>query len=1114
MFYIAPNFSSIANLNDASGILSSRLYSTGSNLYTYITNTSGNLDNRLYQTGQNLATRLYQTGFDLRALITAAANGVSTINGISGVIDIVGTGEVYVQTIGQTLVISGNSGNYATNYFLTATGATLYNLINSYTGYQNTNPSGFITSGQTGQFYPMSNPNNFSTSGNLQSTGSTLNNNINSLSGFVGNLQRVSAINVTGFGNQTGIINMSGAGNILVSTGLGNFIYVSGVNLITTSQTGQFYPASNPQNYATSGNLQSTGQNLYSYITNTSGNLSTRLYQTGVDIITLINASAGGVSSLNNASGIISLTGAGNVTVISGGVGLIYVSGDTGIYSSFYQNSNPNNYATSGNVQTTGQAAWNTAHNNAINLSGNLTQTGVNLGNKIDFLSGFVRNTSISVTGFSPAFTGSIGMSGRGNVTVFTGINNNIIISGTHNDAINLSGILTTTGQTLYNYITSTSGNLSTRLYQTGNTLLGLISAASAGVSSLDGKSGILILTGAGNVTVIVDAQTLTVSGNTGIYSSFYQQSNPNNYATSGNLQTTGQSAWNAANSNAINLSGNLTNTGAALHNRIISLSGFFTGNTGQFYPASNPQGYAMSGNLQDTGQALYNYVTTTSGNLSARLYQTGVNLINLINASAGGVSSLNNASGILSITGKGNVTVISGGVGLIYISGDTGIYSSFYQQSNPNNYCTSGNLQSTGISLQSQINNLNNATGYINTNPSGFITQNNADNRFVHLTGNENINGLKVFSGAIFSGYFSGYSLTGHNIRAINRITVPVIGSSDGDDAINLVTRTLEDTSPDSSLDWANKRLLRGNSEGDVITVDWYNRILSGTWNVLGGIRTSGAALITGISTGYFISTSQTGQFYPASNPQQYITSGNVSTISGILSDRIYSTGQTLNNKINTLSGYINSSGSNIVYTTGDQTIGGDKIFSPDSYFIVYDSAPGINVIDVGTDDHFVLRSNTDSNDSIDVSNRKLIGSWNINNVSGYVTTGFLQTGIIGQNFIKSNKINFKQTGLYNLYTVPNNHFFMIDEMEILTSNLSNAGDAPYIKFGNLTNDQEYQIATQTTSNSQYSRHIFANPQDAITGGNSLIFTIATGSTAVMHSGYGIIKGYLIQDN
>ena len=987
MFTILPQF---LNIN-----LTGQFYPV-SNPDNYTT--SGNL----YLTGLNLGNRLYQTGVDLVSLINASNAGVSSINSLSGVLNVIGTGEITVHNNGQYLIISGNSGDYATKYFLTATGATLYNLLNSYTGYQNTNPSGFITSGQTGQFYPMSNPNNFSTSGNLQSTGqnlynytiglsgllsgnilstgqqawntannnainlsgnlqstgSTLSNNINSLSGFVGNIQRVSAINVTGFGNQTGIINVSGAGNILVSTGSGNFIYVSGINLITTSQTGQFYPASNPQGYATSGNLQSTGQNLYSYITNTSGNLSTRLYQTGVDIITLINASAGGVSSLNNASGIISLTGAGNVTVISGGVGLIYVSGDTGIYSSFYQNSNPNNYATSGNIQTTGQAAWNAAHNNAVNLSGNLTQTGVNLGSKIDFLSGFVRNTSISVTGFSPAFTGLIGVSGKGNVTVFTGVNNTIIFSGTHNDAINLSGILTTTGQTLYNYITSTSGNL------------------------------------------------------------------------------------------------------------------------------------------------------------SARLYQTGVDLINLINASAGGVSSLNNASGILSITGKGNVTVISGGVGLIYISGDTGAYSSFYQQSNSNNYCTSGNLQSTGISLQSQINSLNNATGYINTNPSGFITQNNADNRFVHLTGNENINGLKVFSGAIFSGYFSGYSLTGHNIKAINRIVVPMISSSDGDDAINLIDRTLEDTSPDSSLDWANKRLLRGNSEGDIITIDWYNRILSGTWNVLGGIRTSGAALITGLSTGYFISTSQTGQFYPASNPQQYITSGNVSTISGILSDKIYSTGQTLNNKINTLSGYIHSSGSNIVYTTGDQTIGGDKIFSPDSYFIVYDSAPGINVIDVGTDDHFVLRSNTDSNDSVDVSNRKLIGSWNINNVSGYVTTGFLQTGIIGQNFIKSNKINFKQTGLYNLYTVPNNHFFMIDEMEILTSNLSSAGDAPYIKFGNLINDQEYQTATQTTSNSQYSRHIFANPQDAVTGGSSLIFTIATGSTAIMHSGYGIIKGYLIQDN
>jgi hypothetical protein len=45
-------------------------------------------------------------------------------------------------------------------------------------------------------------------------------------------------------------------------------------------------------------------------------------------------------------------------------------------------------------------------------------------------------------------------------------------------------------------------------------------------------------------------------------------------------------------------------------------------------------------------------------------------------------------------------------------------------------------------------------------------------------------------------------------------------------------------------------------------------------------------------------------------------------------------STGSTLNTKINNLSGYINSTSSNIVFTTGNQTISGNKSFAQDTTF------------------------------------------------------------------------------------------------------------------------------------------------------------------------------------
>lgn len=49
-----------------------------------------------------------------------------------------------------------------------------------------------------------------------------------------------------------------------------------------------------------------------------------------------------------------------------------------------------------------------------------------------------------------------------------------------------------------------------------------------------------------------------------------------------------------------------------------------------------------------------------------------------------------------------------------------------------------------------------------------------------------------------------------------------------------------------------------------------------------------------------------------------------------------LVATGSNLNNKINDVSGYINSSGSNILFTTGNQTISGNKTFTSSSALIV----------------------------------------------------------------------------------------------------------------------------------------------------------------------------------
>jgi hypothetical protein len=114
-------------------------------------------------------------------------------------------------------------------------------------------------------------------------------------------------------------------------------------------------------------------------------------------------------------------------------------------------------------------------------------------------------------------------------------------------------------------------------------------------------------------------------------------------------------------------------------------------------------------------------------------------------------------------------------------------------------------------------------------------------------------------------------------------------------------------------------------------------------------------------------------------------------------------------------------------------------------------------------------------------------------------------------QFYIKTNKINFSTTGLYNIYTVPSGYMFLIDTMEVITSDMSNASSAPFVSFGNTISGSVYTNNIQTTSNSQYARHIFNNPQNAIPQNTIITASITQGSTAVTHSGYLTCRGSLI---
>lgn len=108
---------------------------------------------------------------------------------------------------------------------------------------------------------------------------------------------------------------------------------------------------------------------------------------------------------------------------------------------------------------------------------------------------------------------------------------------------------------------------------------------------------------------------------------------------------------------------------------------------------------------------------------------------------------------------------------------------------------------------------------------------------------------------------------------------------------------------------------------------------------------------------------------------------------------------------------------------------------------------------------------------------------------------------------------VDFKSTGDTEIFTVPTGHTFFIDKMEIVTTSLTSAGNAPYVRFGKTGSLAEFYSATQTSSNSLRARHVIDSPQNGEAAGATITFGITSASTASEHKGVGVIKGFLIAD-
>ena len=375
---------------------------------------------------------------------------------------------------------------------------------------------------------------------------------------------------------------------------------------------------------------------------------------------TLLNVTGNGVLQVG-----------GNQVVYTNQTGIFITTGQTGSFGggstptgnltgAFYPlNSNPSNYITS---SQTGIFYTNN------NLSGFIT--GFNSG--LYVLNSNTGNfTSVSITG--GAIQPYINLSGISGILVSTGISGLILFNG-----LNLVQ-------------TSQSGAFASviNLNSTGSYLYGLINASSAGVSSLNLASGALTLNGAGNVSVTTNGQSITISGNTGAYSSFTLNSQTGNFITSsqtGNFTSvsiTGgifQSFVNLSGQNGLVVSTGVS--GLVLFNGVNFVQ---TSQTGTFITSSQTGTFASVINLGITGNTLQleiNSLNGWTGGSTGLYYPLNLNPSNYITASQTGVFITTGMTGAFGggTTPTGNLTgafypLNSNPAGYITSLGQTGAY-------------------------------------------------------------------------------------------------------------------------------------------------------------------------------------------------------------------------------------------------------------------------------------------------------------------------------------------------------------------------------------------------------------------------------------------------------
>ncbi len=529
-------------INSLSGWASNLIATTGQQAWTAADNNGINLSGNLTATGATLQGRINSlSGFvnnvsgALQTLITNSDADVSSINGQSGALTIAGTGGLTVSSGAQGLILV--SGDQSISGALTATGVTLGAKIDSLSGFVGNVSGGLeVRITATGNAaIAHANGIGINISGNLAQTGSNL------------------YVTLTGMSGQGVIdyatkVQLTTSGQTLLGFTIGGDTNISG-NLTLTGQTLRALTLGGDTNL--SGNLTTTGQTLIGIITNASGQFNTNyapaaanyVYQTGNQLVTGIKTFLNELRFNGGLKTPERFMGAANYSLISGD----YIVVATGAL--------PN---VTGILPTISDGSYSGVLFTILNA----------------------RTVSLPISGVigpdtnpSIAPNDAIQVYGGSGVWHYIRQTGSPIWADSNNNAINLSGNLTLTGQTLFNLTIGGDTNLSGNLTQTGITL-----------------------------------RNLTLGGDTNL---------------SGQLTTTGQTLYQMM----TGLSGQGNTNYATVTNLALTGSNLYVTLTGM-----SGQGvidYATKTALTTTGQTLYNLIVNESGyNEGIYVHRTGAELV------------------------------------------------------------------------------------------------------------------------------------------------------------------------------------------------------------------------------------------------------------------------------------------------------------------------------------------------------------------------------------------------------------------------------------------------------------------------------------------------------